>query len=164
MAQRISQMPNEAIPFAQEAFPYSSVERGLGAMTLPNAGMKNMQDGGAYTKFVNPQAQRAQQQDMQNIQQNALAAQSGMASQAMGQVTNQMTQQSTADYKAQLGLNTTIANIMDATGNGAATREMGNPMLKDKRMNDIKVNRAMHSKQAAELGQIQAEAGRYRQA
>ena len=161
MAQRISQMPNEAIPFAQEALPYSSVERGLGAMTLPNAGMKNMQDGGAYTKFVNPQAQRAQQQDMQNIQQNALAAQSGMASQAMGQVTNQMTQQSTAEYKAQMGMNNTIANIMDATGNGAATIEMGNPMLKDKRMNDIAVSRAMGSMQAAELGQIQAEAGRY---
>ena len=161
MAQRISQMPNEAIPFAQEALPYSSVERGLGAMTLPNAGMKNMQDGGAYTKFVNPQGQRNQQQQIQNIQQNAIGQQAGMASQAMGQVTNQMTQQSTADYKAQMGMNNTIANIMDATGNGAATMEMGNPMLKDKRMNDIAVSRAMGSMQAAELGQIQAEAGRY---
>ncbi len=161
MAQRISQMPNEAIPFAQEALPYSSVERGLGAMTLPNAGMKNMQDGGAYTKFVNPQGQRNQQQQVQNIQQNAIGQQAGMASQAMGQVTNQMTQQSTADYKAQMGMNNTIANIMDATGNGAATIEMGNPMLKDKRMNDIAVSRAMGSMQAAELGQIQAEAGRY---
>ncbi len=161
MAQRISQMPNEAIPFAQEALPYSSVERGLGAMTLPNAGMKNMQDGGAYTKFVNPQGQRNQQQQVQNIQQNAIGQQAGMASQAMGQVTNQMTQQSTADYKAQMGMNNTIANIMDATGNGAATMEMGNPMLKDKRMNDIAVSRAMGSMQAAELGQIQAEAGRY---
>ncbi len=161
MAQRISQMPNEAIPFAQEALPYSSVERGLGAMTLPNAGMKNMQDGGAYTKFVNPQGQRNQQQQVQNIQQNAIGQQAGMASQAMGQVTNQMTQQSTAEYKAQMGMNNTIANIMDATGNGAATIEMGNPMLKDKRMNDIAVSRAMGSMQAAELGQIQAEAGRY---
>lgn len=161
MAQRISQMPNEAIPFAQEALPYSSVERGLGAMTLPNAGMKNMQDGGAYTKFVNPQGQRNQQQQIQNIQQNAIGQQAGMASQAMGQVTNQMTQQSTADYKAQMGMNNTIANIMDATGNGAATMEMGNPVLKDKRMNDIAVSRAMGSMQAAELGQIQAEAGRY---
>ena len=161
MAQRISQMPNEAIPFAQEALPYSSVERGLGAMTLPNAGMKNMQDGGAYTKFVNPQGQRNQQQQVQNIQQNAIGQQAGMASQAMGQVTNQMTQQSTAEYKAQMGMNNTIANIMDATGNGAATMEMGNPMLKDKRMNDIAVSRAMGSMQAAELGQIQAEAGRY---
>ncbi len=161
MAQRISQMPNEAIPFAQEALPYSSVERGLGAMTLPNAGMKNMQDGGAYTKFVHPQGQRNQQQQVQNIQQNAIGQQAGMASQAMGQVTNQMTQQSTAEYKAQMGMNNTIANIMDATGNGAATIEMGNPMLKDKRMNDIAVSRAMGSMQAAELGQIQAEAGRY---
>ena len=161
MAQRISQMPNEAIPFAQEIFPLASAERGLYAMNPPNAGMKNSQDGGDFTKFVNPQGQRAQQQDMQNIQQNALAAQSGMASQAMGQVTNQMTQQSTADYKAQMGMNNTIANIMDATGNGAATIEMGNPMLKDKRMNDIAVSRAMGSRQAAELGQIQAEAGRY---
>ena len=161
MAQRISQMPNEAIPFAQEALPYSSVERGLGAMTLPNAGMKNMQDGGDYSKFVNPQGQRAQQQQIQNIQQNAISQQAGMASLATGQITNQMTQQSTADYQAQIGMNNTIANIMDATGNGKATMEMGNPVLKDKRMNDIAVSRAMGSMQAAELGQIQAEAGRY---
>ena len=161
MAQRISQMPNEAIPFAQEALPYSSVERGLGAMTLPNAGMKNMQDGGAYTKFVNPQVQRNQQQQIQSIQQNAIAAAPQQAAAGMGQVTNMMTQQSTADYQAQLDKNTYVANIMDATGNGGATAEMGNPVLRDKRMNDIAVSRAMGSMQAAELGQIQAEAGRY---
>jgi hypothetical protein len=164
MAQRISQMPNEAIPFAQEALPYSSVERGIGAMTLPNAGMRNMNDGGAYTKFVNPQGQRNQQQQIQNIQQNAIAAAPQGAASAMGQVTNQMTQQSTAEYKAQLGMNTTIANVMEATGSGAATMEMGNPLMLDKRMNDIAVSRAMGSMQAAELGQIQAESGRYRQA
>jgi hypothetical protein len=50
---------------------------------------------------------------------------------------------------------------MEATGNGKATMEMGNPVLVDKRMNDIAVSRAMGSMQAAELGQIQAEAGRY---
>ena len=161
MAQRISQMPNEAIPFAQEALPYSSVERGIGAMTQPNAGMKNMNDGGAYTKFVNPQMQRNQQQQIQNMQQNGIALAPQKAAEASGMVVNQMTQQSTADYKAQIGMNNTIANIMDATGNGAATAEMGNPVLKDKRMNDIAVSRAMGSMQAAELGQIQAEAGRY---
>ena len=161
MAQRISQMPNEAIPFAQEALPYSSVERGLGAMTLPNAGMKNMQDGGAYTKFVNPQLQRNQQQQLQNIQQNAIAAAPQQAAAGMGVVTNQLSQESTAAYQAQIGMNNTIANIMEATDNGAATMEMGNPVLKDKRMNDIAVSRAMGSMQAAELGQIQAEAGRY---
>jgi len=161
MAQRISQMPNEAIPFAQEALPYSSVERGIGAMTQPNAGMKNMNDGGAYTKFVNPQMQRNQQQQIQNMQQNGIALAPQKAAEASGMVVNQMTQQSTADYKAQIGMNNTIANIMDATGNGRATMEMGNPVLKDKRMNDIAVSRAMGSMQAAELGQIQAEAGRY---
>ncbi len=161
MAQRISQMPNEAIPFAQEALPYSSVERGIGAMTQPNAGMKNMNDGGAYTKFVNPQMQRNQQQQIQNMQQNGIALAPQKAAEASGMVVNQMTQQSTADYKAQIGMNNTIANIMDATGNGQATMEMGNPVLKDKRMNDIAVSRAMGSMQAAELGQIQAEAGRY---
>jgi hypothetical protein len=161
MAQRISQMPNEAIPFAQEALPYSSVERGLGAMTLPNAGMKNMQDGGSYTKFVNPQGQRNQQQQIQNIQQNAIAAAPQQAAAGMGQVTNQLSQQSTAEYQAQIGMNNTIANVMEATGNGKATMEMGNPVLRDQRMNDIAVSRAMGSMQAAELGQIQAEAGRY---
>jgi hypothetical protein len=58
-------------------------------------------------------------------------------------------------------MNNTIANIMEATGNGSATMEMGNPVLVDKRMNDIAVSRAMGSMQAAELGQLQAEARRY---
>jgi hypothetical protein len=160
MAQRISQMPNEAIPFAQEALPYSSVERGLGAMTLPNAGMKNMNDGGAYTKFLNPQDQRNQQQQIQNVQQNAIAAAPQSAASAMGQVTNQLTQQSTAQYKAQVGMNNTIANVMEATGQGAATMALSRlPM--DKIKNDVGVSRAMGSMQAAELGQLQAESGRY---
>ena len=162
MAQRISQLPNEAIPFAQEALPFSSVERGLGAMTMPNLGMTNMQDGGGFPKLaVNPQIQRAQQQQIQDLQQNAISAAPGQASAAMGQVSKMQTEASTAEYKAQIGMNNTIANIMDATGNGAATMEMGNPVLVDKRMNDIAVSRAMGSMQAAELGQIQAEAGRY---
>lgn len=161
MAQRISQMPNEAIPFAQQALPYSSVERGIGAMTLPNAGMKNMQDGGTYTTFENPQLERTAQQQLQSIQQNAVSAAPQQASAAMGEVTNQLTQQSTADYKAQVGKNNYVANIMEATNNGKATFEMGNPVLAAQRMNDIEVSRAMGNLQAAELGQVQAEARRY---
>ena len=162
MAQRISQLPSEAIPFAQEALPYSSVAQGIGAMTLPNVGMKNIQDGGAYTKLqVNPQGQRMQQQQMQEVQQNALAQQGQMAAAASGLVDKALLEQSDADYKAQIGMNRYIANIMDLTDSGMATREMGNPVLLDKRMNDIAVTRAMGSMQAAELGQLQAEAGRY---
>ena len=161
MAQRITQMPQQALPATQEAFIGSSVNRGVAAMTQPNSGMKNQQDGGTYTNFGNPQLERNQMQLMQNIQQNGIAAAPQQAAAGIGQVTNQLTQQSTAEYQAQIGLNNTIANVMEATGNGAATMEMGNPVLKDKRMNDIAVSRAMGSMQAAELGQIQAEAGRY---
>ena len=162
MAQRITQMPQQALPATQEAFIGSSVNRGVAAMTQPNSGMKNQQDGGTYTNLMmNPQLERNQMQQMQNIQQNGIAAAPQQAAAGIGQVTNQLTQQSTAEYQAQIGMNNTIANIMEATGNGAATMEMGNPVLKDKRMNDIAVSRAMGSMQAAELGQIQAEAGRY---
>lgn len=162
MAQRISQLPSEAIPFAQEALPYSSVAQGIGAMTLPNVGMKNIQDGGAYTKLqVNPQGQRMQQQQIQEIQQNAIAQQGQKAAEASGLVDNALLEQSDAEYKAQIGMNNYLANIMDATGNGAATLEMSNLDMRDQRMNDIAVSRAMGSMQAAELGQLQAEAGRY---
>ena len=149
MAQRISQMPNEAIPFAQEALPYSSVERGIGAMTQPNMGMKNMNDGSPYTGFVgNPQTMRAQQQQMQEVQQNALALAPQKAAEAQGMVINNMTQQSTRDYQAQTGMNNTIANIMEKTGKGQATMEMGNPQMFDKRMEDIAISRKMGSMMA----------------
>ena len=87
-----------------------------------------------------------------------------MAASASGQVTNQLTQQSTADYKAQNDKFNFVANLMEFTGNNAATLEMGNPLLHDKRMNDIAVSRAMGTMQAAELGQLKAEADRYRKA
>jgi len=162
MAQRITQMPQQALPATQEAFIGSSVNRGVAAMTQPNSGMKGQQDGGTYTNLMmNPQLERNQMQQLQNIQQNGISAAPQQAAAGIGQVTNQLTQQSTAEYKAQIGMNNTIANVMEATGNGAATMEMGNPVLRDKRMNDIAVSRAMGSMQAAELGQIQAEAGRY---
>jgi hypothetical protein len=161
MAQRITQMPQQALPATQEAFIGSSVNRGVAAMTQPNSGMKNQQDGGTYTNFENPQLERNQMQLMQNIQQNGISAAPQQAAAGIGQVTNQLTQQSTAEYQAQIGMNNTIANIMEATGNGSATMEMGNPVLVDKRMNDIAVSRAMGSMQAAELGQLQAEARRY---
>ena len=162
MAQRISQMSQEYLPATQEGFIGSSVNRGIAAMTQPNAGMNGQQDGGAYTNLMmNPQLERNTTQQMQNIQQNAIAAAPQQAAAGMGQVTNQLSQQSTSEYQAQIGMNNTIANIMEATGNGKATMEMGNPVLRDQRMNDIAVSRAMGSMQAAELGQIQAEAGRY---
>ena len=143
MAQRISQMPAEAIPAAQASLPYSSVGRGIGAMTQPNMGMKNMNDGGAYTKFVNPQPMRNDQGQIQNMQQNAIALAPQKAAEAQGMVINNMTQQSTADYQAQTGMNNTIANIMEATGSGQATMEMGNPQMFEKRMQDIDISRKM---------------------
>ena len=162
MAQRISQMPQEYLPATQEGFIGSSVNRGVAAMTQPNAGMKNAQDSSSYTNVMeNPQLQRNVSHEMQNIQQNGISAAPQQAAAGIGQITNQMTQQSTAEYKAQIGMNNSIANIMEATDNGAATMEMGNPVLRDQRMNDVAVSRAMGSMQAAELGQIQAEAGRY---
>ncbi|MAO22208.1 MAG: hypothetical protein CMJ25_15780 [Phycisphaerae bacterium] len=162
MAQRITQMPQQALPATQESFIGSSVERGVGAMTQPNSGMKNREDGGLFTKFENPQYQRNKQQQIQDIQQNAIAAAPQQAASAMGQVTNNLTQQSTADYKAQLVKNNTIANIMQYTGNNQATTKLGE-LPRAKIENAVRVSQAMASRQAAELGQLQAEAGRYRQ-
>jgi len=143
MAQRISQMPAEAIPAAQASLPYSSVERGIGAMTQPNMGMKNMNDGSTYPKFGNPQPERNIAGQLQNVQQNAVALAPQKAAEAQGMVVKKLNEDSTAAYQAQNDMQTTLANIMEATGNNEATIEMGNAQLFPKRMQEVAFSRKM---------------------
>ena len=165
MAQRISQLPSEYIPYAQEALPYSSTEQGLGAMTLPNIGRANMTDGGPHSKAnANPQQFRNLVQKNQEIQQNAIAEAPQLAAQNVGMLRNQMSQQSTADYKAQMGLQIVKANLLEdrIPGGGMAIKKLSDPVEAEKAFNAVAITQSMHGRQASELGQLGVESNRYR--
>ena len=160
MAQRISQMPMQALPTSQEGFIGSSVNRGLGAMTQPNPGMKGQNDGGSYTDLTaNPQFERNNIQQLQSIQQNGMSASPQMQAQAAGQVTNAMTQKSTAQYQAERDKNTYVANIMEATGNSMATKQLGDPVTFQVAQNNVLLSRQMGT--APDLTQVRNESQRY---
>ena len=170
MAQRISpfsQIPSESIPYAQEALQMSSAKRGLGAMTLPNAGMSNAMDGGAYSSpHANAQEQRNAELALQNVQQNAISARPQAQAQGAGQVRKQMVDMSTQESHAQQFMNQNLANKIEQSptrGSGIMTLNsiMESP-ARAKFENDIAVSAAMHQEgQAPELGQLTAEANRY---
>ncbi len=159
MAQRISQMPMQALPSTQEGFVGSNVHLGNGAMTQPNPGMKGLQDGGLYASFENPQGERNRTQQLQSIQQNGMSAAPQMQAAAAGQVTNAMTQQSTAQYQAERNKNSYVANVMEASGNSMATAKLGDPVTFRKVANDVEVNRQLGT--APDLKQLQMESQQY---
>ena len=128
------------------------VEQGNGAMGLPNVGIPNSRDGGDITKLgVNHQAMRNTQQKNQEFQQNAITGASGLAAQNLGMVRNGLTEQSQAEYKAQINFNNYKANVIHERieGGGAAVAEMADPDLLPKRMQDVQFSRLMGQDRAA---------------
>ena len=157
MAQRISQYRN--IPYAQEALPFSSVQRGLGAMTLPNPGIPNMMDGGNLSKpSSNAQEQRNYELSMQNLQQNAISAQTQAVADAMGQARNSVATGSTQEARAQQYMNQNLANTIEASQTGGAGLMTLNSIMEGpqgaKFVNDIAVSKTMAEPagEAPELG------------
>ena len=145
----------------------SSAKRGLGAMTLPNAGMSNAMDGGAYSSpHANAQEQRNAELALQNVQQNAISARPQAQAQGAGQVRKQMVDMSTQESHAQQFMNQNLANKIEQSptrGSGIMTLNsiMESP-ARAKFENDIAVSAAMHQEgRAPELGQMTAEANRY---
>ena len=167
MAQRISRLPNEAIPYAQEALPYSSVKRGLGSMNQVNAGIKNQQDGGNFSKpYANAQEQRNAELAMQDARQNGITAQPQAVAGAMGKVRKDMTEQASRDSRSKQFMNAHLANNVEKlSSQGQSIRKLNGLMqgpYRDSFMNDIAVSTAMYQNgQAPELGQLKAEASRY---
>ena len=165
MAQRISDMPPGSMPYAREALPYASLQRGTGAMNPPNAGLRNMDDSGAYTKpYMNAQGERNTNLAIQNVEQNGISAVPQAQSAAMGQVRTAFTEESSQVSKAQQFMNMNLANQMEANDIGAATMKLNAVMQSPDReqfMNDVAVSKAMGEAKAPELGQMTAEANRY---
>ena len=163
MAQRIQQMPPENMPYAQQSLGYSSTEQGLGGMTLPNPGMKNQMDGGAFSKpYANAQEQRNAELTMQNSRQNEISRQPQALAGAQGMARKEMVTQSDADSKAQIGLNTTLSNIMEQEGFGSATAQLADPAKFAQVRSDVAVTQAMNQEGApAQLGRMISDANRY---
>ena len=163
MAQRIQQLPPENMPYAQQSLGYSSTGQGLGAMTLPNPGMKNQMDGGAFSKpYANAQEQRNAELTMQNARQNEVSRQPQALAGAQGMARKEMVAQSDAVSKAQIGLNTTLANIMEQTGSGVATAQLADPAKFAQVRSDVAVSQAMNQKGApSQLGRMMSDANGY---
>tara|TARA_R110001592_G_scaffold88769_4_gene261355 strand:+ start:3092 stop:3544 length:453 start_codon:yes stop_codon:yes gene_type:complete len=150
MAFNISQLPSEEASYARQALTNSNFVNGNGAMNPVNTGMFNANDGSGYTKFGNPQEDIVRQQRQTDIQQNAISSASQRSAAAIQGVDMEITQQSDAEFKAQIGLNTQLANIMEVLpSKGAATKEFGNPQLIGQRMEDVNVTRLMNAKRLA---------------
>ena len=163
MAQRIQQLPPENMPYAAQSMNLSSVGQNLGAMTLPNAGMKNQMDGGAFSKpYANAQEQRNAELTMQNARQNEVSRQPQALAGAQGMARKQMVEQSDADSKAQIGLNTTLSNILEATGKGKAIGELSDPAKFEQVRSDVAASQAQNQKGApGQLGRMMSDANGY---
>ncbi len=131
MAQRISDMPAGSMPYAREALPYASLQRGLGGMNPPNPGMTNMDDG-RLDPFLNSQAERQNQYEMQDINQNMSSARPQAAAGAMGQVRTAIVEESDAASRAQQDLNNKMAMVIEASGGGQNIAALNERMMTDR--------------------------------
>jgi hypothetical protein len=131
MAQRISDMPAGSMPYAREALPYASLQRGLGGMNPPNPGITNMDDG-RLDPFLNSQAERQNQYEMQDINQNMSSARPQAAAGAMGQVRTAIVEESDAASRAQQDLNNKMAMVIEASGGGQNIAALNERMMTDR--------------------------------
>ena len=146
MAFNISRLPNEESAYARQALVSSNLERGNGAMNPVNTGMFNANDGSGFTKFGNAQEDIVRQQREIDIQQNAISAAAQRSAAGIQGVDMEITRQSDSDFKAQMGLNLKLANIIEALpSKGAATKEFANPQMLDERLGHVRDTRLQNS-------------------
>nr|BDD46723.1 hypothetical protein 33 [Paracoccaceae bacterium] len=152
------------VPYAREALPFSSLQRDLGRMNPPNAGVSNMMDGGNFSKpYTNAQDQRNAELSLQNVQQNAISAQTQKAAGFMGEMRAAGTAEDTKKARSQQFLNQNLATVLDSSASGGAAvaqlNTIANSPMAEKFRNDIAVSRAMDQEGAApELGKMTANA------
>jgi len=133
MAQRISDMPAGNMQYSREALPYAALQRGQGGMNPPNPGMTNMDDG-RLDPFLNAQAERQNQYEMQDINQNMASARPQAAAGAMGQVRTAIVKQSDIDSRVQQNLNLKLSDIMYAQAEGGKIQRPTQMELLNERM------------------------------
>ena len=161
MAQRIQQMG--APEYAREAMQFSSMQQGLGAMTPPNQGMRNADDGGMASKpDANAQIQRQADLKLQNIQQNTISNVPQQVAAYQGMQTKMMAEDATAlsaDKQYQLAF---MSNLMDARQLTQGMENL-NAHLEEIGPEQFKMNIAITNRmgQSSDLGALIAEANQY---
>ncbi|MFZ8904755.1 MAG: hypothetical protein ACO20I_12540 [bacterium] len=169
MAQRISSLPVESIAPSELTFVQASTNRGLGAMTQPNAGMRQGMLNSSYgNPALNPQLEQQVQKAQGNAIQNAISAVPQATAEAAGRIRKDMADVATTQSMEQQHLNNYMANLTECCGlpNGAISK-MGSldDLGMSKVLSDVQVSAAMNQTGAApELAQMNMEANRYRTA
>ena len=152
------------VPYAREALPFSSLQRDLGRMNPPNAGVANMMDGGNFSKpYTNAQDQRNAELSMQNVGQNAISGANQKAVGYMGEMRAANTAASTQEARSQQYMNQQLATQIDSqAGGGVAIAQLNAAMtgpMREKFKNNIAVSRAMdQAGTAPELGKMMTDA------
>ena len=159
-------IPPKAMPAARMSLPQSDAAHGLQAMTPPNAGMYNSDDGGAFSKpYINAQPTENQFLAMQDTIQNAQTSIPQQVAAARGAVSKDITEGATMDYRGQQFLNEKIATQMDAMGLGGNMMKL-NAMVQnvgeEKLRNQVLTQQAMAMNEAPELGAYVAQMNQYR--
>jgi hypothetical protein len=107
------------IPFAQETFRLSSIDRGIRGLNSPvMPGSNGLLDGATNAGATNVQAYRNQLLADQDTLQNIGSAAPQAASNAMGQVRSQAAAQSDQEVKVQMLLNERMAEALYANQSG----------------------------------------------
>ena len=160
-----SPIPHQAIGVARGSLAQSDAMRGLSAMTPPNTGMFNADDGGAMSKpYINAQPTENQALAMQTVTQNGQTQAPQAIAGVQGAMTKGMTEQSTAEYKAQTDLAANLTRIIEERGGGDSLMRLNaryNSPDRESFVNNIATTQAMAMNMAPELGALQAQERMY---
>ena len=151
---------------ARGTLAQSNMMRGNLGMIEPNTGKMNSDDGGAMSKPTSMLSLRRMtfSKGSRSCRTIRLLNRRLQLLQ-MDQVTKAVSEQNTADYRAQEELRVGVVNTMDKFGLGGGMMELNAIMQSPDRqryLTSIGTSKAMFSGQAPELGALAAEAGTVR--
>ena len=130
MAQRISQLPDNSIPYVQESLPFSALQRGQGNMIQPNIGIKNAEDGGNFSKpYMNAQKQTNMDLTMQAARVNGQTSIPQTIVAAQGKARNMINEASNQETDEKRYLNSYLANVIDSQPTGGKSIAILNEVM-----------------------------------
>jgi hypothetical protein len=127
MSQRIQQFdPSMAAPVSQSYLNHDSIRKGIPEMNSNVPPQANMDDGSLFTNLQGGQfqAQRNMTQGLQNARANQTTLRPQAAAAAMGVGKKQMTQQATAEKKANDFAANKLQDVIYYTSGGGALKEL----------------------------------------
>ena len=160
-------IPQQAISVARSSLPQSDAMLGLQAMTPPNAGMFNSDDGGAMSKpYINAQPSENQALGMQSVNQNAMTQAPQLIAGATDNIRRQATEKEQQRYRDQKFMTDYADRIIEEKGMSTAGLMKVNSMIQSPEreafINNIATGRAMYAQVAPELGAYAAQTQQYR--